>query len=102
MKYRPQVGLLSHQMEIRVARGMTVSHDLLMHLRLDRFVRQPHLNAGVSWRSISEARRAAARQVDGRSFERFRLESRDGAAPARGQSGRRWPRSRRFKRRCRS
>jgi hypothetical protein len=33
---------LSHQTLMCVAPGKVVSHDQLMHLRLDRFVQQPH------------------------------------------------------------
>jgi hypothetical protein len=36
-----QMRLLSHQAGVRAATGMVLSHDLLMHLYLDRFVRQP-------------------------------------------------------------
>ena len=38
--------LLSHQMEVFGASVMVVSHDLLMHLSLDRFVKQTSRKAG--------------------------------------------------------
>jgi hypothetical protein len=47
----------SHQTEISVPRGMVVSHDQLMHLRLEWFVRQPRGRRALS------PRRAARRPL---------------------------------------
>ena len=41
--------LRSHQMEVFGASVMVVSHDLLIHLSLDRFVKQPPRLAGTAW-----------------------------------------------------
>jgi len=35
------MGMLSHQIEVSVVTGMVVSHDQLMHLEFEWFVRQP-------------------------------------------------------------
>ena len=40
--------LRSHQMEVFGASVMVVSHDLLIHLSLDRFVKQPPREAGAA------------------------------------------------------
>lgn len=41
-----ELRLLSHQTEPYVDAGIVVSHDRLMHLTLDRFVKQPPSKAG--------------------------------------------------------
>ena len=53
--------LRSHQMEVFGASVMVVSHDLLIHLSLDRFVKQPPRKGGAVRTRVTYPRRSQSR-----------------------------------------